>query len=251
VASKAAGRTRCSQAAQRQLIVNADDFGQSYGINRGIYVAIERGIVTSVSLMVRWPAAEAVVELMRRWQHVSVGLHVDLGEWRLQNGSWVAVYEVEPADDHDAVAAEVERQLAAFRRLTGNDPTHLDSHQHVHLQEPVRSAVIGLSERLRIPARHFSPLVRPCGAFYGQSAHGNSEPSMISVDSLMRILQQLPPGVTELGCHPGFADDIDSMYRAERKLEVHALCAPDVRDCIAELGIELCSFHTIVEGHRS
>ena len=43
--------------AQRYLIVNADDFGQSPGINRGVIEAHENGIVTSASLMVRWPAA--------------------------------------------------------------------------------------------------------------------------------------------------------------------------------------------------
>jgi len=43
--------------ANKYLIVNADDFGQSTGINRGIIEAHERGVVTSASLMVRWPAA--------------------------------------------------------------------------------------------------------------------------------------------------------------------------------------------------
>ena len=42
----------------RCVIINADDFGLSAGINRGIIEAHERGIVTSASLMVRWPAAE-------------------------------------------------------------------------------------------------------------------------------------------------------------------------------------------------
>jgi len=44
-------------AGTRFLIVNADDFGQSPGINRGIIKAHADGIVTSVSLMVRWPAS--------------------------------------------------------------------------------------------------------------------------------------------------------------------------------------------------
>ena len=41
----------------RFLIVNADDFGRSPGVNRGVLLAHERGIVTSASLMVRWPSA--------------------------------------------------------------------------------------------------------------------------------------------------------------------------------------------------
>ena len=49
---------------KKYLIVNADDFGLSPGANRGIMGAHEHGIVTSASLMVRWPvAAEAAAYL--------------------------------------------------------------------------------------------------------------------------------------------------------------------------------------------
>ena len=43
---------------ERLLIVNADDFGLSPGVNAGVIEAHERGIVTSASLMVRWPRRE-------------------------------------------------------------------------------------------------------------------------------------------------------------------------------------------------
>ena len=65
----------------RFLIVNADDFGQSAGVNRGVAMAHEQGIVTSASLMVRWPAATGAAAFGRAHPGLSVGLHVDLGEW--------------------------------------------------------------------------------------------------------------------------------------------------------------------------
>src|SRR2546430_9059599 len=108
----------------RHLIVNADDFGQSRGVNRGIVAAHERGIVTSASLMVRWPAAAEAAALGRAHPRLSIGLHVDLGEWTYRDGEWVPVYEVVRLDNPAAVAQEAGRQLAAFRRLTGADPTH-------------------------------------------------------------------------------------------------------------------------------
>ena len=46
-------------------IVNADDFGQSPGITRGVIAAHERGIVTSASLMVRWPSANEAAAYAR------------------------------------------------------------------------------------------------------------------------------------------------------------------------------------------
>jgi predicted glycoside hydrolase/deacetylase ChbG (UPF0249 family) len=232
-------------SSRRRLIVNADDFGQTRGINHGVTLAIEHGIVTSASLMVRWPAAREVIGLTRKHPNVSVGLHVDLGEWTFQNGSWAALYQVVPIEDRDAVAAEVARQLAMFRRLTGNDPTHVDSHQHVHRQEPVYGVVVGLAERLGIPVRHYSPLLRHCGAFYGQTAQGQPELGAVSASRLIRILQSLPPGLSELSCHPGRADDLNSMYRDEREIELQALCDSQVRGAISELGIELCSFRDV------
>ncbi|PYS69828.1 MAG: hypothetical protein DMF73_14065 [Acidobacteria bacterium] len=58
--------------AQRYLIVNADDFGQSPGINRGVIEAHENGIVTSASLMVRWPAAAEAAQYARGHPDLSV-----------------------------------------------------------------------------------------------------------------------------------------------------------------------------------
>src|SRR5688572_11643250 len=117
---------------ERYLIVNADDFGQSPGINRGVITAHERGIVTSASLMVRWPAAADAAAYGRARQSLSLGLHFDLGEWAWRDGTWVRIYEVIPTDDGASIGDELARQLATFRQLVGDDPTHVDSHQHVH-----------------------------------------------------------------------------------------------------------------------
>src|SRR3954454_12076531 len=91
----------------RSLIVNADDFGQSPGINRGVIAAHERGIVTSASLMVRWPSAGEAAAYARDHPELSVGLHVDFGEWAYRNETWVPVYQVVETDDGAAVADEV------------------------------------------------------------------------------------------------------------------------------------------------
>jgi chitin disaccharide deacetylase len=226
----------------RCLIVNADDFGRSPGVNRGIIGTFERGIVTSASLMVRWPDAAAAAAYGRGHPDLSVGLHVDLGEWSCRDGTWMAVYEVVPLSDSRVVAEEVARQLAVFRNLLGRDPTHLDSHQHVHREEPVRSVLSALACQLRVPLRDCHPAVRYCGDFYGQTGKGQSCPAAISVEGLLRIISALPAGVTELGCHPGEVDNMDSMYRNERAQEVKTLCHPQIRSALVAEGIELRSF---------
>ncbi len=232
----------------RYLIVNADDFGLSDGVNRGIISAHEHGIVTSASLMVRWPAAVAAARYARRHPALGVGLHLDLGEWVYRDPEWVPLYEVVQLDDSAAVAAEVARQIEAFRRLTGQQPAHLDSHQHVHLDEPVRSILSEIATANAIPLRHCTPHVRYCGDFYGQTGKGLSLPKQISVDALLGILAACPPGVTELACHPGDGNHPESMYNAERAQEVQALCDPRVRAALPAQGITLVSFHDLAGG---
>ncbi len=226
----------------RYLIVNADDFGRSEGVNRGVVRGHEEGIVTSASLMVRWPAAEAGAAYARGRPGLSLGLHVDLGEWAFAEGAWRAVYEVASLDDPAAVEREVERQLERFRALAGCDPTHLDSHQHVHREGPARSALVVAGRRLGVPVRHFSPGIRYVGDFFGQTGEGEPLPHLVEVPALLELLARLPTGVTELGCHPATGDDHRSTYGAERAVEVETLCDPGVRETLAAEAIELCSF---------
>src|SRR5262245_29538363 len=103
--------------------------------------------------MVRWPAAAAAAEYARAHPELSLGLHLDFGEWAYRDEAWVPLYQVVPPDDPSAAAAELARQLERFRALAGRDPTHLDSHQHVHREEPLRSLAAAAAERLGVPLR--------------------------------------------------------------------------------------------------
>jgi chitin disaccharide deacetylase len=227
---------------QRLLIVNADDFGLSPGVNAGVVEAHEHGIVTSASLMVRMAAAEAAAAYARDDGNMSLGLHVDLGEWSFRDGEWVPVYEVVSLEDHEAVAEEVRSQLESFRRLTGREPTHLDSHQHVHDDDAPATVVGELAGELGIPLRNHDHRVRYCGDLYGRGPGGETVLGAISVENLIEILTGLPEGITELGCHPGEGADIESEYREEREAEVRVLCDPRVRETIEREEIALCTF---------
>jgi len=227
----------------RRLIVNADDLGLSPGVNHGIVHAHREGIVTSASLMVRGAAAGEAAALARELPGLSVGLHLDLAEWTLRGGAWTAFYEVVDARDREAVAAETSQQLAAFRALVGRNPTHIDSHQHVHHDEPVRSILLAHGRRLGVPVRHYGP-ARYCGAFYGQGRAGAQLPEEITAAALARLLGELPDGVTELGCHPAAPPAPPGDYAAERLVELEALCAPEVAAAVSAAGITLCSFET-------
>jgi predicted glycoside hydrolase/deacetylase ChbG (UPF0249 family) len=242
-----------AMGAKRYLIVNADDFGQSEGVNQGVIEAHERGLVTSASLMVHWPAAIEAAAYSREHPSLSLGLHVDLGEWTYDGDRWLPLYDRVPVHDMAGVTAEVARQLTMFRRLVGKAPTHIDSHQHVHRREPSRAVLIALARKLAVPLRHFSAAVRYCGYFYGQTAEGHPLPHAITVTGLINILTTLPPGFTELGCHPGIGHDLATMYRRKRAEEVRTLCDPQLRTALVVMEIELRSFlglpHLTSRGH--
>ncbi len=229
-------------ANERFLIVNADDFGLTSSINRGIIEAHEHGIVTSASLMVRAPAAREAADYARQHPRLSLGLHLDLAEWRYQDGEWFAVYQFVDPRDAQAVQNECERQLAEFENLTGRGPSHLDSHQHAHLCEPARSVACGIASERGIPLRSCTQQITYCGGFYGQTGEGAPNPDGIASATLVRLIAELAPGWTEFGVHPGYTDGVDSVYREEREEEVRVLRSPEVRAALQSCGVQLRSF---------
>lgn len=235
-----------SDASARALIVNADDFGQSPGINAGIIKTHRDGIVTSASLMVRWPAAPAAAAYARCHPDLSVGLHVDLGEWSQVGAEWFPRYEVIDKTDRKAVEDEILRQLDMFRTLMGRDPTHLDGHQHVQRSGHPGEILGEQAARLGVFLRGSSPAISYVGGFYGRSGSGVPYPDGVRAERLLQLIENLPPGLSELGCHPGLGTDLESDYVDERILEVKALCDPRVRRAIEQLGIELRSFASVV-----
>lgn len=239
---------RDGMAAVRRLIVNADDLGYTEATTAGIIHAHRHGIVTSASLMVRPPAARDAVRQAAESGLADLGLHLDLGEWVFRRGRWEPLYEVVDRGDAAAVAAECRGQVEAFRTLVGRDPTHLDSHQHAHLEEPVRSVAAALAAELGVPLRHLSPRVAYCGGFYGQSGRGEPAPELLTAEAILELLARerdaaaAPGAAVELACHPGWDADLETMYVAERQIEVEVLCSAGLREAIAARGFELATF---------
>ena len=119
-------------AAERSLIVNADDFGLSAAVNAGILEAHERGIVTSTSIMVRKPAAGEAAAPRR-----PAPLARDRPPPRprpvgLRGTAVEVAYEHCPPDDAAAVERECREQLEAFRgSWAANRPTSIPpAHPH-------------------------------------------------------------------------------------------------------------------------
>jgi len=219
----------------KYLIVNADDFGASSGINRGILEAHRRGIVTSASLMVNMPAAGEAALLSREAPELSVGMHVNF-----TNEDEISVVDL---SDSEACREELYRQFGRFEEVMGRLPTHLDSHQNVHRRRHLLPHFLEAASQYGLPMREHSP-VRYFEKFYGQWDEGDTHLEWISPENLLRLLEgALNDGYTEVGCHPGYFDpNFQSVYHIERETEVRTLCDPGVRQRLIEWQVKLVSF---------
>ncbi len=220
-------------AHTRQLIINADDFGMSAEIDRGILEAHDRGVVTSASLMVGEPNAEAAVEQARQRPGMSLGIHVAFDS----RGRWFV-----DLDDLTAVQRELDHQLARFVRLTGTTPTHIDSHHHVHRSFNVARLFLEAGERYGVPVRGFSEVFY-IGRFYGQPEFRKTDLSRITVETFMSVLRSVGSGTTEVSCHPGYLETRpDAFYNHEREVELRVLTDPRVKTVIAEARLQPLSY---------
>jgi len=221
----------------KYLIVNADDFGASSGINKGILEAHERGVLTSTSLMVNMPAAAEAVRASRDYPGISIGLHVNF-----TNESEGPVVDIA---DTEACRAELADQLDRFTDTMGRLPSHIDSHHHVHRRGNLLPLFQDLAARHGLPLREHS-CVRFFKRFYAQW-DDSTHLEWISPENLVCLLgAALNDGITELGCHPGYVDpSFPTVYNTEREAELQTLCAPSLRAWLAESNVMLINYNAV------
>ena len=242
----------------RRLIVNADDFGLTRGVSAGILTAHRHGIVTSTTVLVTADVDRGELAAARD-AGLGMGLHVNLTLGRpltnarsLVDASGRFVRDARRAAQRAAVK-DVEREVGAqidkFLTLVRRGPTHLDTHHHVGLHEPVTGVVLAAAKRLGVPvrsqnggarARARAAGLRTPDHFFGESGPG----AYWTLATTLERLRDLPPGASEFMAHPGVFDEAlaFSRYARQRETELVGVGTAAARSAAMALGITLCDF---------
>jgi predicted glycoside hydrolase/deacetylase ChbG (UPF0249 family) len=152
----------------RQLIVNADDLGRSPGVTRGILQAHREGIVTSASMMINQPGAEAQLADALGCPSLGVGLHLVFTAWKPllpadqvpglvdEHGYFLEQHSVWAQAERVPVKqlrAELQAQVECFLHWADRLPDHLDCHHFVHLYPPFFQVYADLAFEYGLPLR--------------------------------------------------------------------------------------------------
>jgi chitin disaccharide deacetylase len=175
----------------KRLIFNADDFGLTPGITRGILEAHHKGVVTSTTALVGSPhAADAIRQAIESAPDLGLGLHLAIsgtgrpvlpssevpslvredGRFHGFTG-WVYLFE---QFNPDEIARELNAQCERFIDFAGRPPDHLDGHHHAVYRHPA-----GLRTLLDLAARYNIPI-------------RNAYPDLPGDDSIRRLLEEVP-----------------------------------------------------------
>jgi hopanoid biosynthesis associated protein HpnK len=151
----------------KELILNADDFGLTQGINRGIIRAHREGILTSATLMATGPAFDHAVEQARENPTLGVGCHLVLTgglaaatreqipslvdeNGRLPQSLTILVANVTTGRvPPGEIETELRAQIEKIRRA-GIEPTHLDTHKHTHVHPTIMNALGRVAQQFGI-----------------------------------------------------------------------------------------------------
>jgi hopanoid biosynthesis associated protein HpnK len=270
----------------RRLIVSGDDLGLHPGINAGVLRCHLEGIVTSASLCPNGAAFEDAVAGLRAAPDLDVGIHLTLvGESptlpteRLPTlapggrlpGHFTALFlrlalgRVRESEVEEELTAQVGRA-----RDAGLRPSHLDSHQHVHLHPALLPIVVRVARRFGIGAMRASrrlesawslrsallTLASRRGARRLREAQvrtpdalvGIAETGRLDEARLQALVAALPEGTSELVCHPGAGDGaIGSAYAwgFGWDAEAAALTSPAVRETVRREGVRLIAYRDL------
>lgn len=230
----------------KKIIFNADDLGLSALTDSGIIECAKNGVVKSASLMITSPdAKESYMNAILN--KISVGLHLDVTtlnnflEGKVKDA--LSRNIVLSNKELDQIIEEFQKQLDLYIKMFGVFPDHINHHHPLYFisgfTQKFKEWVIGTM----IPTRCFRDLGKTnlkCPNYTGFEFYDKEN---LTLTKLIEMINKSPDGVTEIMTHPGRLDtDLNSVYIAEREIQLNILTDPKLKRCLFEEGIEITDF---------
>jgi predicted glycoside hydrolase/deacetylase ChbG (UPF0249 family) len=256
----------------KRLIINADDLGLTPGVTRGIIDAHLNGIVTSTSAMMNSSyIAESLKAASRLAPNLGIGIHLVLtwGKPLLpvekvpslvgNDGRFYKIHQLSgQAINILEVRAEWQAQIESFL-VSGRKPDHLDSHHHCsYSSQNLFAVMLELAKEFDLPLRfpsqpegdfpaieHLVQVLDRSSIRSPQSCITRFYDEGVSIADLSEIISAIPEGISELMCHPGYADSVlaaESSYTAEREKELRILTSDETKAYLEENRVLLARF---------
>lgn len=263
--------------AKKKLVINADDFGLAKGINNGIISAYKKGIVSSASIITAAKHADDAIKLAKENPGLEVGIHLVLVEEKpisppesipslindkglfysnyFEFGINYLMNKVKLSDIEKEFRAQIEKL-----RKSGIEVAHIDSHQYLHMFPPILKIVIRLAKEnkikfIRLPKANMPSFnlkelflyflsigsiryLKENNIKFSNRVEGIKTAGRLNRKKLEQILSNIKEGVTELICHPGFADEEYksnySHWRYNPESELESLCDPSLKNLLED-----------------
>lgn len=238
----------------KKLIVNADDFGRTHGINLGILECFRNGIVTSATVMINMHFAQEAIQIAID-NKIPLGLHLNItgGESYLTGSNYLFGDKGKVKDayknkgsfsvqDMKIIIKEYEAQIAEFLRLTKRMPTHLDHHHNLQDTSGYLDTYMNFIKKINLPTRtkHKSVGVKAPDKII-DNFFTDIE---LTKAHLLNLVVNIPNGVSELITYPSLitGESLDSYTEVPRFKQVQLLTDPEIMQVIKKLDIKLMSY---------
>ncbi|GGE75002.1 chitin disaccharide deacetylase [Priestia taiwanensis] len=233
-----------------RLIINADDFGYSSGINYGIIDAHINGIVNSATMMMNMPGTTHAISLAKQYPTLGIGVHLvldcekplrtDVPSLVKEDGFFKHRNDIinNPSINLEDVEKEWRTQIDACY-AAGITPTHLDSHHHIHGAPNLMPVIEKLAHAYNLPIRVASKeksTAIPFSEYFFYDFYADG----VTIDYFDKLATKVPDGSSvEIMVHPGYLDHhilAGSSYTTERVEEHRVLTTcklPDIFELVS------------------
>ena len=240
----------------KRLILNADDFGLTAGINYGILDAYLQHSISSISLIVNAPHSQEAMELMKHYQIHCVGIHVNITlgypiskiqdipslvdeSGCFHKSDWWETHQA----NVDELILEFDSQIALFEKLTGQKPGHINYHHRYDFYKHYPALAKHLFTTYQLPMR----LEREEEGYSYEYALNQA---YFMQPELSKFKSYLTTDLIEMPCHVGFVDQEImkiSQLNMERMRDYALVTSKEFQKVYQDLGYQLVGWDTVMK----